>query len=319
LKLLSPLIKLSDLLNEFWSFKQKNGASEDSLYRIKFIGKYLVEACSDVEVGTINHGTARKFFNRLDSLNLKFTSKQTYAIVAIAAFNWAVKQGFVKTNYFAGKIALASKDEVVLAKEPFSVEEMKLVLGPKLLGWSFLEHNIVKGRLGDRRQPTPDYYWVTNIAAYTGARLGEVAQLTTNDIELRDNIWCFSFNNQNGKKIKTQSSIRRVPIHPQLIELGILDYGDSCQKNLFQKAKMSIGDWFSPKFLAELGLANANWSFHTLRYTVITQLTDKQVFLYFVKELVGHKHNSITYDIYAGKPPMKVLLEECVSKINYCD
>ena len=49
-----PLIKLSDLLNEFWSFKQKNGASEDSLYRIKFIGKYLIEACSDVKVGTIN-------------------------------------------------------------------------------------------------------------------------------------------------------------------------------------------------------------------------------------------------------------------------
>ena len=96
-----PLIKLSDLLNEFWSFKQKNGASEDSLYRIKFIGKYLIEACSDVEVGTINHGTARKSFNRLDSLNLKFTSKQTYAI---AAFNWAIKQGFVKTNYFAARL-----------------------------------------------------------------------------------------------------------------------------------------------------------------------------------------------------------------------
>ena len=101
--------------------------------------------------------------------------------------------------------------------------------------------------------------------------------------------------------------------------MGILDYADSGQKNLFQKDKMSIGDCFSRKFLDELGLANANWSFHTLRHTVITQLTDKQVFPYFVKELVGHKHNNITYDIYAGKPPMKVLLEECVSKINYCD
>ena len=30
-----PLIKLSDLLNEFWSFKQKNGANEDNLYRIE--------------------------------------------------------------------------------------------------------------------------------------------------------------------------------------------------------------------------------------------------------------------------------------------
>jgi len=73
---------------------------------------------------------------------------------------------------------------------------------------------LLKVDLATGEKPTPGYYWVTNIAAYTGARLGEVAQLTTNDIELRDNIWCFSFNNQNGKKIKTQSSIRKVPIHP---------------------------------------------------------------------------------------------------------
>ena len=88
----------------FGLLNKKNGASEDSLYRIKFTGKYLIGACSDVEVGTINHGTARKSFNRLDSLNLKFTSKQTYAGVAIAAFNWAIKQGFVKTNYFAARL-----------------------------------------------------------------------------------------------------------------------------------------------------------------------------------------------------------------------
>ena len=34
---------------------------------------------------------------------------------------------------------------------------MKLILGPKLLGWSFLEYNTVRGRFGKRRQPTPDY------------------------------------------------------------------------------------------------------------------------------------------------------------------
>ena len=82
---------------------------------------------------------------------------------------------------------------------------------------------------------------------------------------------------------------------------------------------MSIGDWFSRKLLAELALGHTNRSFHSLRHTVITQLTDKQVFPYFVKELVGHKHNSITYDVYAGQPPMEVLLEKCVSKINYYD
>ena len=111
-----------------------------------------------------------------------------------------LSKGLLKQITLAGKIALASKVEVVLAKEPFSVEEMKLVLGPKLLGWSFMEHNTVKGRFGNRRKPTPDYHWVTNIAAYTGARLGEVAQLTTNGIELRDNIWCFPLITRMGRR-----------------------------------------------------------------------------------------------------------------------
>jgi len=70
----------------------------------------------------------------------------------VPAFNWAVKQGYVKANYFSGKITLANKDDIASAKQPFSVDEMKL-LGPKLLGWSFLEHNTVKGRFGRGQYP----------------------------------------------------------------------------------------------------------------------------------------------------------------------
>ena len=125
----------------------------------------------------------------------------------------------MKTNYFSGKITLANKDDITSAKQPFSTDEMKLILGPKLLGWSFLEHNTVRGRFGKRRQPTPDYYWVVNIAAYTGARLGEIVQLTTDDIESKDDIWCFSFNNRDGKRIKNLSSCRQVLVHPKLLEV----------------------------------------------------------------------------------------------------
>ena len=99
-----PLMKLSDLLNEFLSFKQKMGLVMTSLYPIGFIGKYLIEACSNVEVSTINHGTARKLYDFLDKLELKTRSKLTYASAIIAAFNWAVKQGFVKTNYFSQEL-----------------------------------------------------------------------------------------------------------------------------------------------------------------------------------------------------------------------
>ena len=314
-----PELCLSELLDKFASFKQKIGASKDSLYRISFIHQRLLDVCSDVELGSINHTTARKFYQYLDNLKLKDGSKRTYASVVIAAFNWAVSQGYVKVNYFTGKMKLASNGSLSSSRQPFTKDEMQLILGPKLMGWSFSEHNTVSGRFGKRRRPTPDYYWAVNIAAYTGARLGEIVQLTVDDVELKDGVRCFSFNNRNGKKIKNLSSCRQAPVHPKLLEFGLLDYLASCQRNLFQKAKMSIGDWFSRKLLAELALGNTNRSFHSLRHTVITQLTDKQVFPYFVKELVGHKHNSITYDVYAGQPPMEVLLEKCVSKINYYD
>jgi len=312
-------MQLSELLDRFHQFKQSSGSSPNSLYRIEFVSDLLLNVCSDLEISKINHATAREFYQHMDQLELKVSSKKVYASTVVTAFNWATNQGYVKSNYFSGKMKFGSDSQQMSDKQPFSKDEMQLVLGPKLLGWSFMEHNTVSRRFGKRRQPTPDYYWIVNIAAYTGARLGEIAQLTTEDVELTNGVWCFSFNARAGKSIKNLSSCRQVPIHSRLLELGLLDYIESCNDKLFQKNRSAIGDWFSRKLLNELSLSDVNRSFHSLRHTVITDLTNKQVFPYFVKELVGHKHNSVTYDVYAGQPPMKVLLSECVNKISYWD
>ena len=106
----------------------------------------------------------------------------------------------MKTNYFSGKITLANKDDISSAEQPFSADEMKLILDPKFLGWSFLEHTTVRSQFGKRRQPTPHYYWVVDIAVHMGARLGD--QLITDEVESKDGIWCFPFNNRDDKKIK---------------------------------------------------------------------------------------------------------------------
>ena len=156
----------------------------------------------------------------------------------------------MKTNYFSGKITLANKDDISSAENGCSADEMKLILGPKFLGWSFLEQTTVRSQFGKRRQPTPHYYWVVDIAVHMGARLGD--QLITDEVESKDGIWCFPFNNRDGKKIKNLSSCRQVPVNPKLLESGLLGHLESCHKNLFQKAKMSINNWFSRKFLTEL-------------------------------------------------------------------
>lgn len=67
-------------------------------------------------------------------------------------------------------------------------------------------------------------YWLPLLGLYSGARLGELAQLRLNDIYTKDRVWLFDFNEDEDKQIKTINGIRQVPIHKSLIKLGFLDY-----------------------------------------------------------------------------------------------
>jgi integrase len=61
---------------------------------------------------------------------------------------------------------------------------------------------------------------------YSGARLGEIAQLLTSDIRQEHNIWIFHITREGSalKSTKTAGSQRVVPMHSKLIELGFIDY-----------------------------------------------------------------------------------------------
>ena len=75
-----------------------------------------------------------------------------------------------------------------------------------------------------------------------------------------------------------------------------------------------ISRWFA-KYLIKLGIKKKGKNFHSFRHTVVNRLTTKQVYEPFIKELIGHSHGSITMDVYGGKKPLDVLLNECVIKI----
>ena len=34
-------------------------------------------------------------------------------------------------------------------------------------------------------------------------------------------------------------------------------------------------------------------------------------------ELIGHSHGTMTMDVYGGRKPLEVLLNECVVKLDY--
>ncbi|AYL17487.1 site-specific integrase [Pseudomonas syringae] len=78
----------------------------------------------------------------------------------------------------------------------------------------------------------PYQFWMPLIAAFSGMRIAEIAGLTPKDIEERNGIWCIRIeeNIMIGKRVKTLSSKRLVPIHSRLKKLGFIDYVSSRKK-----------------------------------------------------------------------------------------
>ena len=132
--------------------------------------------------------------------------------------------------------------------------------------------------------------------------------------------------NSEDKSIKTEAGNRIIPLHPKLLDLGLLDYvkqiQNQNQEKLFPNLKKMkstgygtmISRWFA-RYLKKLGIKKKGKNFHSFRHTVVNKLTSKKVYEPFIKELIGHSHDSITMDVYGGKKPLDVLLNECVLKI----
>lgn len=73
-------------------------------------------------------------------------------------------------------------------------------------------------------RPGNAVYWIPLMAAYTGARREELAQLYIEDVHQHEGgSWFIRIiDDRPDKSVKTDSSRREIPIHPDLIALGLL-------------------------------------------------------------------------------------------------
>ena len=74
------------------------------------------------------------------------------------------------------------------------------------------------------------HYWINCLLALTGARRAEIAGLLTTDI-LEENGIAFAYIRPNHLRgLKKMHCKRRIPLHPQIIDLGFLDYVDGVRQ-----------------------------------------------------------------------------------------
>lgn len=154
--------------------------------------------------------------------------------------------------------------------------------------------------------------WIILIGRYSGMRQNEICQLYHNDIMLADGIWCFRVDNLNpNQTIKTDSSRRFVPIHPQLVELGLFEFVDGRKGHLFPELTLHLGSyghyfsrWFT-RFRSKYGLPH----YHSLRHYAATIFKQHGFPEQFASQVLGHSNATITYNRYGKGVDVSRLVE----------
>lgn len=179
-------------------------------------------------------------------------------------------------NPFKGltdKSRTLAKDE----RDPFSIEELRTIFAaPMFTGcltarrWS---------ETGPLIQRSAGRYWVPLIGLFTGARSGEIIQLYTSDVREEHGVLFFDINKlEEDKRVKTKNGKRLIPVHPTLVDLGLLDHvalrKREGQLRLFPEMKMgSDGYYSSPfskhfgRFLKSIKVKSKKNAFHSFRHS----------------------------------------------------
>nr|WP_157033529.1 site-specific integrase [Belnapia moabensis] len=147
-----------------------------------------------------------------------------------------------------------------------------------------------------------DEWWMARIALYTGARLDEICQLVKRDIVVVDGIPCFDIHAdaEVGRTVKTQGSVRKVPIHRQLITDGFLDWMESRPtERLFSVDADAMSKRMARRI--DGALPGSGKVFHEFRHTFKDGCRDGGVAEEFHDRLTGHTAKSVgrTYGSYS--------------------
>jgi integrase len=130
-----------------------------------------------------------------------------------AIFQFAQEDGFVSVNVAAGIKFRGPKEKYVDAKKvrrrTFSPTEMeKLFEAARLAPWRDKDEN----------------FWFLRLMTYTGARPEELAQLSRRDVVTIGGHLCLSLHDEGDNHIKNPSSVRKIPVHPELLGLGFENF-----------------------------------------------------------------------------------------------
>lgn len=350
----TDVITLKTAFNNYVSNTSVSSSWSDStLGLVNHVGKLMfMYFGGDSDIKSIKRDDLLKFRNTLLILPTKLSQNNLYKgknldeIIAIAKDKPKISKSTIKkyivriceffkycydSDYFAKnpatdiQITLTADD--VINKKPYRDSDVNALLA--IVG--DIKEN---GDTQSQRVNKDELFFVTHIAAYSGMRLNEIIQLNTDDIITKDGVVCFSLNMEidvntdRSKTLKTKNSIRNVPIHPKLKDIGLFELIDDKKKSgakngkpvrLFNCDNKDFSEYFRRKINVRVIKDDKTRTFHSLRHTFINKLIQGGERIEHIAALVGHEQQyKITINTYAEPVNMKIL-KNLVEKINFTE
>ena len=225
-------------------------------------------------------------------------------------FNWLVKQGYREDNPFSG-VAPRRVHSARSERSPFTDDDLELLFGTALYKDKIYAHDW--------------QYWLPLLGLYTGARLEELCQLKVHDFKATDGCHYIDIHGEGDtqNRVKTPSSVRKIPVHSELIKLGVLGVLNKRPTASFlfdlRRINTNLGHmpskWFGG-YKASVGLPKGTKVFHSFRHTLRDKLTLNGVPNEHIRELLGHEQIGETFGRYGSSIPVKVLAES-LEKLHF--
>lgn len=220
---------------------------------------------------------------------------------------------------FKNRYPIYKKGESQNPHMPYSDMDLKEIFNPA--------HNHFKDN--------PDDFWVILMGMFAGARTNAAATIKYQDIVNIDGCFCIHFNkgDDKNKRLKTEATIRLLPIPQQLLDLGFIDWVQRKKKRLnaqdddqiFTNAINSKGNYNNKyvsdqilPFVRSLNLSKpykGKLDFHSFRNNASLQLQDILVPQSYINNIMGWKGQTIMEQHYSKHSLKKI--KEQADKLRY--
>ena len=352
--IITPNVSGETLSSAFDGWKKAKAPPEATLYEYERAITQFRELHGDLPVVQIRRTHARQFREALQEVPRRRTgallkaplpelaewgkahpderkistgtvNKQLGAVQTIAL--WARDNGIIPDDIpWSDPFSRMRLEEDDPDREPFTPAELwKLFAAPV-----FTEGERPLGGRGEAA------FWLPLLGLFSGARQNELASLAVSDVRTDDaskvTAIFITKDRERGKRLKTRQSERAVPVHPELVKLGFLDYVQDIQYAhgdnawLFPliapetKGVKAWSKWFG-RYIRSIGITDPAKVFHSFRHNFKDALRAAGVGQEVHDALTGHGTRGEVSREYGTKDMARRFgwqqLANAVGKITY--